>query len=213
MATQLLSLAGLVGSPLTLGSRTGRITDVVARPSTNDTYPEVVALIVRIGRQLHALAPAEVDGLGSGRVLTARTDGDEYQQATDDVLLAADVLDRQIVGADGVEMVRAADLYLAWCGGSLRLVALDTSVRALVRRLGPRRLTARDLAEREVLRTLRRLDLRRPVTAPLPRRVIDWSDMDSVGGTALTLAAPAAEVRRVAGRDLTAALAVLEAAA
>jgi hypothetical protein len=39
MATNLLSVAGLVGSPIVVGTRAGRIVDLVVRHQAVDTYP------------------------------------------------------------------------------------------------------------------------------------------------------------------------------
>ncbi len=75
--------------------------------------------------------------------------------------LAHDVLDRQVVGGDGVDMVRPADVYLVCVHGHVELVGIDVGVRALLRRLGPRRLRGR---------------IR-------PRRVIDWASVRSFSPT------------------------------
>jgi Mg/Co/Ni transporter MgtE len=75
------------------------------------------------------------------------------------VLLAKDVLDHQLVDVDGVQVIRAADLYLAEVLGRIRLVGADVSTATLLRRLGPRR--------------------RRPL--PTPDRVIDWAAIQPFG--------------------------------
>ena len=67
--------------------------------------------------------------------------------------MAKDVLDHQLVDVDGVQVIRAADLYLAEVLGRIRLVGADVSTSTLLRRLGPRRW--------------------RP--QPTPGRVIDWA--------------------------------------
>ena len=160
MATNLLSVAGLVGSHLTVGTKTGRITDLVTYNSRNYTYPEIKGFVVRVGRRSFFAPTSDVIGLTSdGRpVLRTTEDLEEFARRPSDILLAADVLDRQIIDVDGVHVIRAADLYLAVIGGVVRLVALDTSVRTLIRRLGPRRMRTR----------------------PAPQRVIDWSHIDGL---------------------------------
>jgi len=75
------------------------------------------------------------------------------------VLLAKDVLDHQLVDVDGVQVIRAADLYLAEVIGRIRLVGADVSTSTLLRRLGPRRW--------------------RP--SPTPDRVIDWAAIQPFG--------------------------------
>jgi Mg/Co/Ni transporter MgtE len=82
-------------------------------------------------------------------------------------MLAKDVVDHQLVDIDGVQVIRAADLYLAWMPGTppgpprvLRLVGADVSVQTLLRRLGPKRWRGR----------------------PTPERVIDWSNIQPFAG-------------------------------
>jgi magnesium transporter len=160
MATNLLSVAGLVGSPIVVGTRAGRIVDLVVRHQAVDTYPEITGFVVRVGRRLLFAGTRDVIGLTAGALPALRTVASDlpvFEARTDDIRLAADVLDRQIIDLDGAHVIRAADLYLAVIGGALRLIALDTSVRTLIRRLGPRRLRSN----------------------PAPQRVIDWSDVTS----------------------------------
>ena len=170
MATNIISVAGLVGSHLTVTSdhhtstRAGRIVDLVMRHGSADRYPEITGFVVRFGRPTRFVPTDVVIGLDTlGRKNTGRpglrtriADLSEFARRESDVLLAADVLDRQIIDSDGIHVIRAADLYLAMIGGAIRLIALDTSIRTLIRRLGPRRMRTR----------------------PAAHRVIDWSHVD-----------------------------------
>jgi hypothetical protein len=186
MATNLLSVAGLVGSPITIDTRTARVVDIVMRQPCAEAYPQINGLVVRVGRRLLFLASDHVDGLFDGGPLRGRGDQEPFARRSSDVLLAADVLDRQLVDTDGMHVIRAADLYLAPIGGTLRLVALDTSVRALVRRLGPRRLRGRTS----------------------PTRVIDWCHIGALTGMpdVLYLSAPHTSLPKVPARELASAL-------
>jgi hypothetical protein len=186
MAAPLLSVAGLVGSPVTVGATAGRVTDLVVRHAREDTYPEITGLVVRVGRRVLFAGTTDVQGLtGTGRqALRTPADLPIFDRHDGDVLLAADVLDQQIIDTDGVHVIRAADLYLALIGAAVRLVALDTSVRTLIRRLGPRRLRIR----------------------PAPQRAIDWSHIDGshIDGLAgaLQLSAPHATLNRMRAGEL-----------
>jgi hypothetical protein len=187
MATNLLSVAGLVGSPIQIDDRAARVVDIVVRQPCAEAYPQINGLVVRVGRRLLFLASDHVEGLFDGGPLrSAGAPLDDFARRSTDVLLAADVLDRQLIDTDGMHVIRAADLYLAPIGGTLRLVALDTSVRALVRRLGPRRLRAR--------------------TAPA--RVIDWCHIGALTGMpdVLYLSAPHTSLPTVPARELASAL-------
>jgi magnesium transporter len=180
MATNLLSVAGLVGSHITVGNQSGRITDLVVRHGDEDTYPEIKGFVVRVGRRTLFAATGDIIGTSDrGSELRTREDLDEFDRRVSDVLLAAEVLDRQIIDIDGVHVIRAADLYLAVIGGVMRLVALEGSVRTLIRRLGPRRMRTR----------------------PVPQRAIDWSLIDRVSG-GLQLSAPHSTLTRMRAGEL-----------
>jgi CBS domain-containing protein len=90
---------------------------------------------------------------------SARLDLRDVVRRPEEVLLAKDVLDHQLVDVDGVQVIRAADLYLAEVIGRIRLVGADVSTSTLLRRLGPRRW--------------------RP--SPTPDRVIDWAAIQPFG--------------------------------
>jgi CBS domain-containing protein len=159
-----VSLAGLVGRPVRnpVGAEVGHLVDVVARWDDGSSYPPITGFVVRIGRrrlfvhaeQVQRVAPDEVT------LASAKVDVIDFERRTGEVLLAADVLDHQLVDIDGVRVVRASDLYLAMVLGRLRLVGVDVGWSSLLRRMGPARWRTR----------------------PTPDRVIDWSTMHSFGG-------------------------------
>lgn len=152
----LVSLAGLIGGPVTnqAGEEVGRVADVVARLYGAESYPPVTGLILRIGRR-RTFLPADAIGkvrAGHVRLRAARVDLRDFSRRPGEVLLARDVLDHQLVDVDGVQVTRAADLYLAPLVDRVVLVGVDVSLPTLLRRLGPRRWQAR----------------------PTPERVLDW---------------------------------------
>ncbi|MEV8527232.1 CBS domain-containing protein [Streptomyces sp. NPDC052000] len=155
----LVSVAGLVGGPVTnqAGDDVGRVVDVVARLYGTDPYPPVTGLVIRVGRRRAFLQVDAVEQVAAGRVglRTARMDLREYKRRPGEVLLARDVLDHQLVDVDGVQVTRAADLYLAPLAERIVLVGVDVSLPTLLRRLGPRRWQAR----------------------PTPERVLDWQSV------------------------------------
>jgi sporulation protein YlmC with PRC-barrel domain len=61
----------------------------------------------------------------------------------DELLLAADVLDRQIVDLRGRRITRVGDVELAEDGRRLRIAAVEIGPEAILRRLGLRRLARR----------------------------------------------------------------------
>ncbi|ANP52325.1 CBS domain-containing protein [Streptomyces griseochromogenes] len=154
--TSLVSLAGLIGGPVTnqAGEEVGRVVDVVARLYGPDPYPPVTGLILRIGRRRTFLAADAISKVHAGhvRLRTARVDLRDFVRRPGEALLARDVLDHQLVDVDGIQVTRAADLYLAPLVDRVVLVGVDVSLPTLLRRLGPRRWQAR----------------------PTPERVLDW---------------------------------------
>ena len=167
----LTSLAGLVGTQVRnqTGAEVGHLVDVVARLYGDERYPPVTGLVVRVGRRrafLDATAVATLDH-GGVQLGTSRLDLRDYTRRPGEVLLARDVLDHQLVDVDGVQVIRAADLYLATTAGQVRVVGVDVSMQSLLRRLGPKRLRRR----------------------PTPDKVIDWDAVapfseDSTAGPA-----------------------------
>ena len=159
----IVSLAGLVGRPVEnqAGQEIGTLVDVVARWSDGQTYPPVTGLVVRVGRRLAFVDAGAIDRLSRTEVQlrTARMDLRDMSRRPGEVMLARDVLDHQLVDVDGVQVIRAADLYLAEVIGRIRLVGVDVSPATVLRRLGPRRF--------------------RPL--PTPDRVIDWAAIQPFG--------------------------------
>ena len=153
----IVSLAGLLGRPVRnqRGQEIGRLVDVVARWSDGQMYPPVSGLIIRVGRRDAFVPASAIDRIGHAEVLlrSSRLDLRDVVRRDSEVLLAKDVLDHQLVDVEGVQVIRAADLYLAEVIGRIRLVGADVSTATLLRRLGPRRWRPR----------------------PTPDRVIDWA--------------------------------------
>jgi len=77
------------------------------------------------------------------RLRSPRAYASAVERHHDDVALAHDVLDRQVVDADGVQILRPADLYLAAVEDRIELVGIEVGLGALARRLGPKRLRSR----------------------------------------------------------------------
>jgi CBS domain-containing protein len=162
----LISLAGLMGAPvLNQSGEIGRVYDVVARWDGEERYPAVTGLVVQIGRRRAFVAIDEVRRIDhlSVELRAARVDRD-FARREGEVLLGRDVVDHQLVDVDGVQVIRAADLYLAIVPGAggpvLRLVGVDVSAQTLLRRLGPKRWRG----------------------VPTPERVIDWAAIQPFGG-------------------------------
>lgn len=185
---RLVSVAGLIGRPITLADQRtlGAIVDLVVR-WTGESYPAVNGLVARIGRQ-RVFVPAEHLGAvtASGATLaSSRLDVATFARREGEALLMGDIVDRQLVDIEGIQVVRAADLYLAEVRGQLRLVGVEVGVVTLLRRLGPARWRGR----------------------PTPERVLDWADVQPLGGQTVRLDRPNRELRRLRPGDLAELLA------
>src|SRR6202167_4116165 len=159
--SELVSLAGLIGKPVLnqAGQQIGKVADVVARWDSNQPYPPVTGLIVRVGRRRAWLPIDAVEEVSRSqvRLRTARLDLREVARRPGEVELARDVIDHQLVDTDGARVIRASDLYLARVAGVVQLVGVDVGFNSLLRRLGPAR-----------FRSL-----------PTPEKVIDWASITS----------------------------------
>jgi hypothetical protein len=162
----IVSLAGLIGAPVRnpSGTEVGRIVDFVAKWDGAEPYPPVTGVIVRVGRQEAYVGGDNVTRLSGedATLRSAKVDLRDFERRSGEVLLARDVLDHQLVDVDGVQVIRAADLYLAKVGDQLRLVGVDVSMQTLARRLGPRRWRSH----------------------PTPDKVIDWASIQPFGSDA-----------------------------
>ncbi len=183
-------LSELIGSSVRTanGLRIGRVSDVVVAPK--DSYPVVDALIVETANSKKTIVPwARVRALDRRNVTVEPETGTAIQaegsEPSNGVLLARDILDKQIVDPEGARVVRVNDLELASVDGSLRLVGVDVSGRALLRRLG-------------LGPVGQALSLR------LPERVIAWQDVDKVEPSlaGVRLKVPRRELARLHPADL-----------
>jgi len=181
----LVSLAALIGSAVKDpdGRKVGELRDVVVNWTATTAYPRMTAIVVRTGkhdtlvsyRWIEVFAPASV------RLHSARAYARAVERRSGDVALAHDVLDHQIVDHDGTQIVRPSDVYLATIHGRVELVGIEVGLRALLRRMGPKRLRSR----------------------VRPQRVIDWGSIDGFAPRPGESVRPRGRRASVAGRPGT----------
>ena len=195
----IVSLVGLIGAPVLnqSGEEVGRLVDMVAQVHGNtDPYPALTGIVVRVGRRRAFLDASAIDRVERRSVTlrTARLDLREFHRREGEVLLHRDILDHQLVDTDEVQVIRAADLYLAQIGDQVQLVGVDVSLQTLLRRLGPKRFRWH----------------------PTPDRVIDWAAIESFGAdspeapAAMKLREPHSALRRLRPAELADVLEELE---
>lgn len=115
--------------------RVGRVRDVAVR--VEQPYPRVTALV--LSRRGDVVVPWSAVRTIAGREVALRGTREEVERRStenDEVWLARDVLDKQIVDLDGRRVVRVNDLQLTETQGAMLLVGADIGTRGILRRLG-----------------------------------------------------------------------------
>lgn len=138
------------------GEQVGRLEDLIAKLADGG-YPPIKGLKVRIAGRDVFVGSTSIEKLepGAVRLKTGTLDTTEFQRRPGEVLLAADVLGRHLMDVARGRLVQAHDLVLGQVGAEWRLLGVDRSPQAMLRRLFPRRA---------------RPDLRRHV-------LLDWKDV------------------------------------
>jgi hypothetical protein len=170
----------------------------VVRWAEATPHPPVIGVLASAGRAIVLLGIRDIQ-IDQGAI-HLRTDNVIVGTATrqmGDVALAHDVLDHQLVDMAGVQVVRAADVYLANVGEGWELAGIDVGLWALLRRVLPRR---------------RRW---------APDRALDWADLQAfvapfqdradtsdpgvsagVVGSTMRLSSSASEIHSLRARDV-----------
>lgn len=136
----MIYLSRLIGKPVVdcEGKRLGSVSDVAI--STGEVFPRITSLAF--------LGPGKTPFMISWRKFVEEFDEDDgiklklpqpqirfsYLQP-DEVLLARDLLNRQIVDTQGLKVVRVNDLKLSQYGNQLRLLGAEVGIRGLLRGL------------------------------------------------------------------------------
>ena len=174
-------LTQLLHSPVLnpAGAEVGRVEDFIVKLAEGGGYPPITGLKVRVGAQDVFVGIDLVDKLepGAVRLNTHTIQTQPFQRRPGEVLLAADVLGRHLVDVARGRIVQAHDLVLAHAEEGWRLLGIDRSPQAMLRRLVPRR---------------GRPDLRR-------HAILDWRDVQPFVGHVPTakLLMPLQRLRRL----------------
>src|SRR6266481_7798595 len=137
-----VTVTQLLRSPVldAAGEQVGRVEDFIAK-LTDGGYPPITGLKVGVGghdvfvgrRLIEKLEP------GTVRLNTNTIDMTAFQRRPGEVLLSADVLGRHLMDMARGRLVRAHDLVLGQVDSEWRLLGVDRSPRAMLRRLVPRK--------------------------------------------------------------------------
>jgi CBS domain-containing protein len=160
-----MHLSTVLRSPLLdrTGERLGRVEDLIVRLADGG-YPPVTGLKARIGGRELFVPIDKIATLepGAARLAGQKLNLGRFERREGEVLLRQDVLGRKLVNveADPPSLVSAHEIELACVEGWWRVVGVDPSVRAQLRRTLPR--------------PLKRLIGDRPY--------LDWTDMEPFVG-------------------------------
>lgn len=165
----MLYLSQMMGKPVvdSAGEKIGLISDLAI--STGEMFPRITSLAFQ--------GPGKVPFMLSWRkyvesctdngiVLTVVAHDIRFSYLQpDEVLLARDLLNRQIVDTQGMKVVRVNDLKLSFSGSQLRLLGAEVGIRGILRGLAP-------WIERTVVA------LARVCGKKLSEQIIAWNYMD-----------------------------------
>jgi CBS domain-containing protein/sporulation protein YlmC with PRC-barrel domain len=119
------------------GARVGRLRDVVAAIET-DGYPPVRGIVVRSARSDQFVRVDDVAQLdGAGARMRRDAAMTPFVRREGEMLGYGDLLDRQVVDAQGARVLRDNDVMFAPVKRRISLLGIDVSVRGLLRRLAP----------------------------------------------------------------------------
>lgn len=137
----MLYLTQMLGKPVidSTGEKIGTISDLAI--STGEVFPRITSLAFK--------GPGKVPFMISWRKYVDEFDDDGIRLSVqshdirfsylqpEEVLLARDLLDRQIVDTQGMKVVRVNDLKLSVSGSQLRLLGAEVGIRGILRGLAP----------------------------------------------------------------------------
>src|SRR5213080_2031808 len=163
----MLYLSQVLGRPILDldGERVATLKDVIVRLGEDD-HPPVAGFVARYRRRDFFLPRWRISHFGEAgvRLNSDILDLRPFMRRDGEVLLARDVLDKQLIDVDGKRVVRVNDVQLIEAANEWRVTGADVSLIGLWRRLAP-----------PFLRSGRAVE------------VIDWSDVGYLATDASTV--------------------------
>jgi len=121
------------------GEELGRVKDIVI--VRGEPLPKVSALIIDRKKGMLKLPWSDLN-IFNKRIISANIYSEVlqlYEHNEEDLLLVRDILDKQIVDANGAKVVRVNDVKLEGLNTEAVLIAVDVGMRGILRRLGVER--------------------------------------------------------------------------
>src|SRR5438270_10764210 len=163
----MLYLSQVLGRPILdlEGERVATLKDVIVRLGEDD-HPPVAGFVARYRRRDFFLPRWRISDFGQNavRLNSDILDLRPFTRREGEVLLARDVLDKQLIDVDGKRVVRVNDVQIIEAANDWRVTGADVSLTGLWRRLAP-----------SFMRSGR------------PVEVIDWADVGYLATDAATV--------------------------
>lgn len=118
------------------GGELGRVKDVCV--VKGEPLPKVDAIIIKSKKSLYKIPWSDLN-IFNKKIISTTLYANAlapYGLNEEDLLAVRDILDKQIVDANGAKVVRANDIRLEGFGPDAMLVAVDVGMRGIMRRLG-----------------------------------------------------------------------------
>ena len=137
----MLYLSQILGRPIldAGGEKIASIRDVIVRYGEED-YPSVVGLVARYRRRDFFMSRKRLKSLSEtgARMNSEKINLKPFTRRVNEVLLAKDVLDNQLIDVDGKRVVRVNDVQIIEVGDEWRVSGADISLQGFLRRLMPK---------------------------------------------------------------------------
>ena len=164
----MLYLSQVLGRPIRdlEGERVATVKDIIVRLGADD-HPPVTGLVARYRRRDFFVSRWRITQLNERgvRLNSDILDLRPFVRRESEVLLARDVLDKQLIDVDGKRVVRVNDVQIIQAAGEWRVTGADVSLQGLWRRLAPAGF----------------------VGAKKPVEVLDWADVGYLATDAATV--------------------------
>ena len=136
----MLYLSQILGRPIRdlEGESVATVKDVITRLGEED-HPQVTGLVARYRRRDFFVPRWRITEMNEHgvRLNSDILDLRPFVRRDGEVLLARNVLDKQLIDVDGKRVVRVNDVQLIEAAGALRVTGADVSLQGLWRRLAP----------------------------------------------------------------------------
>ena len=136
----MLYLSQVLGRPIRdlEGERVATVKDIIVRLGEGD-HPPVTGVVARYRRRDFFMSRWRMSDLGLNgvRLNSDILDLRPFVRREGEVLLAKDVLDKQLIDVDGKRVVRVNDVQIIEAADEWRVTGADVSLQGLWRRLAP----------------------------------------------------------------------------